>query len=436
MKRLSVGLVLMLLCTLSIFAQNKVISVSGRVVESDSKEPAAQATVQLLSLPDSAYAAGIASSNKGWFTLPKVKAGKYLLKISYIGFRTKFVPVQLSNNVPEKKMGNIALEPDAVMLSEAVITGTAPEVTVKEDTLEYNSTAYRTPEGAMLEELVKKLPGAEIDDDGNVKINGKEVKKIMVDGKEFFGGDVKTGLKNLPVDMVDKLKTYDKKSDLARITGIDDGEEETVLDLTVKKGMNQGWFGNVDLAGGTEDRYMGRAMINRFYDKTQFSIIGSANNVNDQGFSGGGGELGRRNEDKAYSYAVVFLKMTFAINLVMSVALFLSRGMVINIYDFDQETNIMLANTLAVYAIYMLPKMFTYVLFCGILRSGGDTRFCMLLDLLGVWVIGVPLAFLGVLVFHLPLHIIVAMVFFEEWVKLYFSFKRFKSKKWAHTLID
>ena len=153
-------------------------------------------------------------------------------------------------------MGNIALEPDAVMLSEAVITGTAPEVTVKEDTLEYNSTAYRTPEGAMLEELVKKLPGAEIDDDGNVKINGKEVKKIMVDGKEFFGGDVKTGLKNLPVDMVDKLKTYDKKSDLARITGIDDGEEETVLDLTVKKGMNQGWFGNVDLAGGTEDRYM------------------------------------------------------------------------------------------------------------------------------------------------------------------------------------
>ena len=111
----------------------------------------------------------------------------------------------------------------------------------------------------------------------------------MVDGKEFFGGDVKTGLKNLPVDMVDKLKTYDKKSDLARITGIDDGEEETVLDPTVKKGMNQGWFGNADVAGGTEDRYMGRFMLNRFVDKTQVSLVGSANNVNDQGFSGGGG---------------------------------------------------------------------------------------------------------------------------------------------------
>lgn len=289
MKRFSVGLVLLLLSTFSIFAQNKVITVSGRVVESDSKEPAAQATVQLLSLPDSAYAAGIASNNQGWFTLPKVKAGKYLLKVSYIGFLTKYVPLHLYANMTEKRVGTIALESDAVMLKEAVITAEAPQVTVKEDTLEYNSSAYRTPEGAMLEELVKKLPGAEIDDEGNVKINGKEVKKIMVDGKEFFGGDVKTGLKNLPVNMIDKLKTYDKKSDLARVTGIDDGEEETVLDLKVKKGMNQGWFGNASTAVGTEDRYGSNLMLNRFVDNSQFSLIGSANNVNDQGFSGGGG---------------------------------------------------------------------------------------------------------------------------------------------------
>ena len=111
----------------------------------------------------------------------------------------------------------------------------------------------------------------------------------MVDGKEFFGGDVKTGLKNLPVNMIDKLKTYDKKSDLARVTGIDDGEEETVLDLKVKKGMNQGWFGNASAAVGTEDRYGSNLMLNRFVDNSQFSLIGSANNVNDQGFSGGGG---------------------------------------------------------------------------------------------------------------------------------------------------
>ena len=186
------------------------------------------------------------------------------------------------------------------MLAEAVVTAEAPQVQVVEDTLVYTSSAYRTPEGAMLEELVKKLPGAEIDDEGNVKINGKDLSKIMVDGKEFFGGDVKTGLKNLPVDMIEKLKTYDKKSDLARITGIDDGEEETVLDLTVKKGMNQGWFGNADVAGGTEDRYMGRFMLNRFVDKTQVSVVGSANNVNDQGFSGGGGRSALAQEQRTY----------------------------------------------------------------------------------------------------------------------------------------
>ena len=289
MKKLLIWTVLLLTATLSTYAQNKIVTVSGRVIEAGTKEPVELAAVQLLSLPDSAQVAGMTTSTQGYFSLSKQKPGKYLLKVSFIGYVTKIIPVQLTANVPAKKMGNIELATDAVMLQEAVVVAEAPQVTVVEDTLMYNSSAYRTPEGAMLEELVKKLPGAEIDDDGNVKINGKDLKKIMVDGKEFFGGDVKTGLKNLPVDMVDKLKTYDKKSDLARVTGIDDGEEETVLDLTVKKGMNQGWFGNADLGAGTKDRYTGRMMLNRFVDKTQFSIMGSANNVNDQGFSGGGG---------------------------------------------------------------------------------------------------------------------------------------------------
>ena len=279
---------LLLVTTLSAFSQTKNITVSGRVVE-DTKEPAIQATVQLLLLPDSVQASGTATTAQGYFTLPKVSAGKYVLKVSYIGFKSQYIPLHLYATTTAKNVGTLTLETDAVMLAEAVVTAEAPQVQVVEDTLVYTSSAYRTPEGAMLEELVKKLPGAEIDDEGNVKINGKDLSKIMVDGKEFFGGDVKTGLKNLPVDMIEKLKTYDKKSDLARITGIDDGEEETVLDLTVKKGMNQGWFGNADVAGGTEDRYMGRFMLNRFVDKTQVSVVGSANNVNDQGFSGGGG---------------------------------------------------------------------------------------------------------------------------------------------------
>ena len=295
MKRLIGGIALLLMATLSAFAQTKRVTVSGRVVE-DTGEPAVQATVQLLSLPDSTFTTGIASNEKGYFSLPRVKAGKYVLKVSYIGFKNKLIPLQLTASAPNKNVGTVKLETDAIMLAEAVVVAEAPQVQIVEDTVAFNSSAYRTPEGAMLEELVKKLPGAEVDDDGNVKINGKEISKIMVDGKEFFGGDVQTGLKNLPVDMIEKLKTYDKKSDLARITGIDDGEEETVLDLTVKKGMNQGWFGNVDVAGGTKDRYMGRAMVNYFYDKTQVSLIAGANNVNDQGFSaGGGGPRWRRN---------------------------------------------------------------------------------------------------------------------------------------------
>ncbi len=289
MKKKVMALVLLGMTALSAFSQSRNIEVSGRVLE-EANEPAIQATVQLLALPDSAQAAGVATSNLGFFTLPKVKAGKYVLKVSYIGYRTLLKPVQLSANKEEVNLGVMTLESDAVMLSEAVVTAEVAQVQVVEDTVQFNAAAFRTPEGAMLEELVKKLPGAEVDESGNVKINGKSIKKIMVNGKEFFGGDVQTGLQNLPVEMVDKLKTYDKKSDLTRITGIDDGEEETVLDLTVKKGMNKGLMSNLDLAAGTEHRYNANGMVSLMNDtKYQIQLIGRVNNVNNRGFSGGGG---------------------------------------------------------------------------------------------------------------------------------------------------
>ncbi len=278
-------MVLLLLCTLSAFAQNKVITVSGRVVEEDTKEPVEMATVQLLALPDSTQAAGITTQKQGAFTLPKVKAGKYVLKISYIGFITQNIPLQLSEKAPAKNMGTIELQSDAVMLSEAVITAEAPPVTVKADTTEYNASAYRVAEGAMLEELVKKIPGAEVDKDGKITLNGKEIKKIMVDGKEFFSDDPSVSMKNLPANMVEKVKAYDKKSDMARITGIDDGEEEAVLDLTVKKGMKKGWIGNLIAGYGSDERYEAGAMVSRFKDDASISIIGAANNTNNKGFS-------------------------------------------------------------------------------------------------------------------------------------------------------
>jgi len=219
--------------------------------------------------------------------------------------------LKLTNNTPEVNIGKISLKPDAVMLKEAVVTAEVAKVQAIEDTLVFNAAAYRVSEGAMLEELVKKMPGAEVDAEGNVKVNGKEVKKIMVNGKEFFGGDVQTGLKNLPVDMVENVKSYDRQSDMARVTGIEDGEEETVLDLTVKKNMNQGWFGNIDLGAGNHKRYTSRAMINRFIDRSQMSFIGSANNVNDQGFGGGGFGGGNFRQNNGLT-ATKTLGMSFA----------------------------------------------------------------------------------------------------------------------------
>lgn len=277
-------MVLLGMSTLSVLAQNKVVTVSGRVIEEDTKDPVELAAVQLLSLPDSSQVAGITTQKQGQFTLPKQKPGKYILKISFMGFITKYIPLQLSANAPTKNLGTMALAPDAVMLDEAVIIAEAPPVTVKADTTEYAASAYRVAEGAMLEDLVKKIPGAEVVD-GKITLNGKEIKKIMVDGKEFFSDDPSVSMKNLPANMIEKVKAYDKKSDMARITGIDDGEEESVLDLTVKKGMKQGWLGNIITGYGSESRYEAGVMVSRFKDDASLTIIGSANNTNNKGFS-------------------------------------------------------------------------------------------------------------------------------------------------------
>lgn len=138
-----------------------------------------------------------------------------------------------------------------------------------------------------LEALVKKLPGAEVSDDGTIKINGKQVKKILIDGKEFMTGDTKTAIKNLPTSIVNTIKAYDQQSDLSRVTGIDDGEEQTVLDFGVKKGMNKGLFSNIDLGIGTKSRYAERGMAAYFNDKFRMMAFVNANNVNDMGFGGG-----------------------------------------------------------------------------------------------------------------------------------------------------
>ena len=180
---------------------------------------------------------------------------------------------------------------------------------VREDTLIFNADAFKVPEGSVLEDLVKKLPGAEVDNDGTIKINGKTIQRILVNGKEFFSNDKDMAMKNIPTEIIDQIKTYDRASDQERLSGIADGNEETVIDLTVKKGMNRGWFGNFDLGYGTEDQYANRINLNRFIDDNfQASIIGNINSNGGGGMGmgrgGGGGGGGKRRNSQVGINAV------------------------------------------------------------------------------------------------------------------------------------
>ena len=275
---------LLLLVSIASFAQERLVS--GAIIDRDTKDPVEQVTVQLLKT-DSTYVTGAISNEKGLFHLNAPENGKYLLKITSVGYKptVKRVVIEQDKNLV---LGNVVVGADAIMLKGAVVTAMAQKVTLKEDTFVYNSAAYRTPEGSVVEELVKRLPGAEVSDDGTIKINGKEVKKILVDGKEFMTGDTKTALKNLPTSIIDKIKAYDEKSDLSKVTGIDDGEEQTVLDFNVKKGMNKGLMSNIDLGIGNKDRYSARGMGGYFNSNNRFMLFGNANNTSDRGFGGGG----------------------------------------------------------------------------------------------------------------------------------------------------
>ena len=262
-------------------------NISGKVIESDSQEPVAQTTVRLLK-SDSTMVTGSLTNLDGIFRVKAPANGNYIVQVTCVGFKpyTKNVKISADKDIA---LGTIELKPDAIMLKGATVTGQAAKVTLKEDTFVYNASAYRTPEGSVVEELVKKLPGAQVDDDGKITINGKEVKKILIDGKEFMTGDTKTAMKNLPTSIVERLKAYDQKSDLARVSGIDDGEEETVLDFGIKRGMNRGYMVNADLAAGTRSRYSGRIFAGMQSSDLKIFIPMSANNVNDMGFPGGGG---------------------------------------------------------------------------------------------------------------------------------------------------
>ena len=282
LRRFAIMLVMLGLAIVSTQAQtegeeDRGLTISGRVQDQEFKEPVIQATVQLFRANDSTFVGGTVTDRHGNFSVEAPSNGIYRLKISSVGLQTIEREVTLRRN-QSQDLGNLLMSSEAVMLRETVVTGRAAQVVVRKDTLVYNPDAYRTPEGSPIEELIKRMPGAEVDEDGNITINGKVVQKILLDGKEFMLGDVETALKNLPVSIIQNVKFYDQQSDQARITGIEDGNKETVLDFTIKKGMNRGYMTNLDLAGGTHHRYASRGMGSSFTDKTRFVLMGNFNN--------------------------------------------------------------------------------------------------------------------------------------------------------------
>ncbi len=265
-------------------------NVTGTVKDSIG-EPMIEATIRLLSAKDSSFVKGGTTNLNGRFTLSDVKQGSYIVQASYIGYNNAYANVKVGTGNASVKL---VMKESTIMLKEMVVTGVKAEITVKEDTIEYNAGSYKTQPNAVMEDLLKKLPGVEVDSDGKITAGGKEVKKILVDGEEFFSDDPKVASKNLPVEMIDKLQVIDRKSDLARLTGVDDGEEETVINLTVKEGMKNGWFGVVNAGYGTDDRYAVDFNVNRFWNSNQLVFLGNFNNVNQLGFTDSNGNRFRR----------------------------------------------------------------------------------------------------------------------------------------------
>ena len=272
-------------------------SISGKLIDDISKEAIPEANIRILAQKDSTYVTGKASSKDGSFSIP-INNGDYIVHISYIGYTDLFKDTTVTNRNADIKLGTLSLREDGVLLSDAIVTAKAPEIVVKGDTVEYNADSYKVTESAVIEDLLKRMPGVEIDSEGKITINGRDIKKILVDGKEFFSDDPKVASKNLPAKMVDKLQVLERRTDMSMMTGFDDGDEETVINLTVKPGMKEGVFGNAFAGYGSQDRYEANAMVNYMRDSDQLTFLGGLNNTNNAGFSDlasalGGGGRGR-----------------------------------------------------------------------------------------------------------------------------------------------
>ncbi len=264
------------------FAQK--FSIKGQLKD-DKSVALPSATIMLLNAKDSSLVNFASSNADGFFEMKDISRGGYLFKVTYVGLATFSKKIEPDENESIVELGVITLKSKSQELDEVVVLAERAPVVVKRDTIEFNASSFKTTENANVEDLLKKLPGVEVASDGAIKAQGEQVQRVTVDGKEFFGRDPKLATRNLPAKAIDKVQVFDKKSDQATFTGIEDGQREKTINLETKEEYRKAMFGNITGGVGTSERYQAKLSLNRFRKDSQFSILGSANNINEQGFS-------------------------------------------------------------------------------------------------------------------------------------------------------
>ena len=294
------------LILMSYLAIGQSYSIQGSITDEKGEE-LQSATIVVLSQIDSTMAGFALSANDGRFIVNDISEGDYLVQVSFLGYEQYSQKISTTGMESKIDMETIQLTPASNQITEIVVKGETTPIQVKKDTIVYNANAFKTQPNDVVEDLLRQMPGVEIEDDGTIVAQGEEVKKVTVDGKNFFGNDPSIATKNLPAKAIDKVEFFDKKSDRAEFSGVDDGERTKTMNLQLKEEYKKGFFGNAEVGGGYENeadesRYKFRGNINRFSKKSQISIIGNLNNINEQGFSTGDyfsfvssmGNLGRR----------------------------------------------------------------------------------------------------------------------------------------------
>lgn len=279
MKKIILFVFLITVFSLSSFAQR---SIQAMVFDSRNGLPIEMGAVKLLHLPDSTFIQGCLTDSKGGFMLSKVKPGNYSLIVTMVGYVNYRQKIIMDNK--DLILKNIHIQENSHLLNEVEVRGTAAQMVVKGDTMEYNATAFKTNQNAVVEDLLKRLPGVEVSTDGKITVNGQEIKKIRVDGKKFFGDDAEMATKNIPADMIEKVQVLEQKSDMAQLTGFEDNDTEKIINLTTKSTRKKGIFGNITGGIGMDTnkdfRYDSNSFLNIMDGDSQTALTAGGNNIN------------------------------------------------------------------------------------------------------------------------------------------------------------